>query len=301
MTVRAAVRADAPRIAELCNAISRDVDGTADVDAQEVAGWFSWPNLAMFVLERHGRLAGYADVRDDVGALFPVDLRVHPSARATKVPDELLTTAETWAAERARPGAVLRAYASDRDESMSSMLDRHGYRIVRYSFEMQIALGPDLEPPTWPEGIAVRTYDASRDEERVHQCHQEAFADAWDFRPFPLDEWRRVQLGHPRFDAQLWWLAEEGDEIAGISLNGWHVSGDPAFGWIGALAVRRRWRRRGLGLALLRHSFADFFRRGATRVGLGVDAANPTGAVRLYERAGMRPVRRNVTYERALA
>ena len=51
--------------------------------------------------------------------------------------------------------------------------------------------------------------------------------------------------------------------------------------------MRRPWRRRGLGLALLLHSFRDFAARGATRVGLGVDAENTTGAVGLYERAGM--------------
>jgi mycothiol synthase len=66
------------------------------------------------------------------------------------------------------------------------------------------------------------------------------------------------------------------------------------------LGVRPRWRRRGLGLALLRHTFTEYHRRGHTRVGLGVDAENVSGAVRLYERAGMRVVRRHDTYERPL-
>jgi len=44
--------------------------------------------------------------------------------------------------------------------------------------------------------------------------------------------------------------------------------------------------------------FAEFARRGCTRVSLGVDAENTTGAVALYERAGMRQVRRNDTWER---
>jgi hypothetical protein len=38
----------------------------------------------------------------------------------------------------------------------------------------------------------------------------------------------------------------------------------------------------------------EFYRRGQPRVGLGVDAQNPTGATRLYERAGM-----HVAYEAA--
>ena len=86
-----------------------------------------------------------------------------------------------------------------------------------------------------------------------------------------------------RFDPSLWWLVDDGDELAAISLNAWHFSGDPQFGWIHVLGVRPAWRRRGLATALLLHSFRDFKQRGATRVGLGVDGENTTGAVRLYE------------------
>ena len=69
-------------------------------------------------------------------------------------------------------------------------------------------------------------------------------------------------------------------------------------GWVGVLAVRRPWRRRGLGEALLRESFALFAERGKRAAGLGVDAENTTGAVALYERVGMHVVRRSDTWER---
>ena len=60
------------------------------------------------------------------------------------------------------------------------------------------------------------------------------------------------------------------------------------------------WRQRGLGLALLRHAFGEFYRRGQPRVGLGVDAQNPTGATRLYERAGMHIAYEAVAFEKEL-
>ncbi len=63
------------------------------------------------------------------------------------------------------------------------------------------------------------------------------------------------------------------------------------------MGVLREWRKHGLGLALLRHSFDEFYRRGAKSAGLGVDAENLTGATRLYEIAGMRVWRVNCTYE----
>ena len=55
--------------------------------------------------------------------------------------------------------------------------------------------------------------------------------------------------------------------------------------------MRRPWRRQGLGEALLLCSFRAFRERGYTRGTLGVDASSPTGATRLYERAGMRVYR----------
>jgi mycothiol synthase len=52
------------------------------------------------------------------------------------------------------------------------------------------------------------------------------------------------------------------------------------------IVVRERERGHGLGSALIRQGFAEFARRGVRRVGLKVDARNPTGAPRLYERLG---------------
>ena len=66
------------------------------------------------------------------------------------------------------------------------------------------------------------------------------------------------------------------------------------------LSVRRPWRRKGLGMALLYHSFGEFYRRGTRKVGLDVDSQNLTGATRLYERVGMRVNRQYDSYEKEL-
>ena len=72
---------------------------------------------------------------------------------------------------------------------------------------------------------------------------------------------------------------------------------DPEAGYVGELAVRKSWRRRGLGLALLQHAFRGFKERGKLRAVLHVDSENITGAIRLYERAGMYVDRLFHTYE----
>jgi ribosomal protein S18 acetylase RimI-like enzyme len=92
----------------------------------------------------------------------------------------------------------------------------------------------------------------------------------------------------------------DGDQIAGISLC-WPKRGpNEKIGWVGTLGVLRAWRRQGLGLALLKHSFADLQQRGKEKVGLGVDADSLTGATKLYEKAGMHVTRQFDSYEKEL-
>jgi len=92
----------------------------------------------------------------------------------------------------------------------------------------------------------------------------------------------------------------EGDQIAGMSLCSPKMTEDPDMGWVNVLGVRRPWRRRGLALALLHHTFGEFYRRGKARVGLGVDASSLTGALDLYKKAGMHPVRQYANFEKEL-
>ena len=142
----------------------------------------------------------------------------------------------------------------------------------------------------------MRTLRAG-EERRIYEVDAEAFADHWDFTETPFDEWRHWHM-EDHFDPTCWFIAEGVGEIAGISICRPEREGRPEVGWVDTLAVRRPWRRRGLGLALLLHSFRELRARGRERVGLGVDGENTTGAVRLYERAGMHVARRSDTYER---
>jgi ribosomal protein S18 acetylase RimI-like enzyme len=98
---------------------------------------------------------------------------------------------------------------------------------------------------------------------------------------------------HDSFDPACWFLAEAGGELAGVCLT-WKE------GWIKDLAVAPTARGRGLGELLLRHAFAGLYERGVRRVGLKVDAANPTSALRLYERVGMQVVKRYRSYVKKL-
>jgi len=170
--------------------------------------------------------------------------------------------------------------------------------------EIDINSGAPRGAPEWPEGIVVRAMRVGQDERAAIQAVRESFRDHWAYVEQPFEEeferWQHFMKNDKDFDPAIWFLAWDGDEVAGVSLCWPKTNGDPDMGWVGTLGVRRPWRRKGLGLALLRHSFGEFHRRGKKRVGLGVDAHSLTGATRLYEKAGMYVARVYNVYEKEL-
>jgi mycothiol synthase len=176
-------------------------------------------------------------------------------------------------------------------EKPKKLFEDMGYGYIRSSYRMLIELDGPVPEPVWPEGLNLRTYNSETDAEAVYRAVNESFRDHFGFVEEPFEEgfkrFKHFMTDYEGFDPTLWFLAMDGEEIAGISLCRPKSYDDPDLGWVGTLGVRRNWRKRGIGLALLRHSFNELYRRGKHKVGLGVDAENLTGALRLYENAGM--------------
>jgi mycothiol synthase len=262
-----------------------------------VRSWFAHEELDVFVVEEGKQLVGYCDrwrerERDRVW----FDLRSRPGDDATTT--ALLRELEQRAVPDAHPGALAITFVASVNDTLSEVLRAAGYELFRHSFRMTIALG-EAEAPVWPDGLRLTTYEPEQ-EAAIHAAHQEAFADHWEHKDEPLEEWRKWLVESPGFDPTFWFVLWDGDDVAGLSLCRIHSSGDARHGFVSVLAVRRPWRRRGLGTALLRHSFADMQQRGMTKASLGVDGENTTGAVRLYEYAGMEVERRFDAYRKKL-
>ena len=100
----------------------------------------------------------------------------------------------------------------------------------------------------------------------------------------------------------MWQVAWDGDQVAGLVLNTIYQHENEAegvkVGWLDSVATRRPWRKRGLAGALIARSLAVLRERGMETAGLGVDAENPNGALRLYESFGFRPIRRYVFFRK---
>jgi mycothiol synthase len=172
-------------------------------------------------------------------------------------------------------------------------LDARGYQLQRVFRFMQIDFEPGVPTPApeLPAGMRVRTFVRGQDERVTWEVAEESFADHWNHHPLPLEQWTQLVIeAREAFDPSCWWLAIDGDEVAGVALCDAHAPGGTDYGWVATLGVRRAWRGRGVARALLATAFTEFQRRGRHGVGLGVDAESPTGADRLYYRAGMRSI-----------
>ena len=283
-------------IIELMNRHQLAAFGEADVVADELRTWFATPTLDprrdVRLAERDGRLVGYADTeRADATDRWWSDVKVDPEADIEEVLPELVA----WLEERAGSG-IIRVWSAADDARVVDAFTRLGFAPHRHSYRMEMTLEGEERVPSWPDGISVRKF-APVDALRVYEANIEVWLDASDPIEESFDEWRRWTTERKGFDPSLWFLAFDGDELAGFSLCRQDDT-DASAGYVAILGVRRPWRRQGLGEALLIHSFAAFRDRGYTRATLGVDASSPTGATRLYERAGMRVYRDTVFLER---
>lgn len=299
MNLRAPTLNDLPVLTEFFDALERAAgEGASEA---EIRDWLTSPMLDPALDFRialaDGHIVGWCDVWDQNKTherLF-LDVRAHPPEPGTYA--LLLDWGLERAAVLAGDDAVARAWGDSRDKVFAQEVKRRGFRLLRHFFRMEIDLGEEPPAPEWPEGISVRTFRPG-EERAVYDANNETFADHWDFVPLAFDEWEEILVHFSGFDPTLWFIAEDAEEMAGYSLC--RFERRPGIGHVNILGVRSTWRRRGLGHALLLHSFRELRARGRAKADLGVDAENTTGAVRLYERAGMHVARRMDSYERAL-
>jgi len=298
------LNAVAQLIYDVCEA---DGDTTVAVTPEELKHeWhnegFTLETDAFFVKTSDGRVVGFEEFGNVQEHYYlRTDGYVHPDFKGMGIGTSLLRRVETRAREEiqfAQPDlrVFMHSTIDSKDEQGHALHKTEGYSPVRYHWRMEIKL-PDVPTvPVWPEGIEFRRFVKEDHAVAVWQAQNESFRDHWGSHDVTFEEFSHSRFDDPEYDPTLWVIAWDGDEVAGISINRFRMG----IGWIRSLGVRRPWRKKGLGLALLQHSFGEFYKRGKNTIGLGVDASNPTGATRLYQRAGMYVASEFLTYEKEL-
>ena len=294
-TARGATQDDVEPALVLYNRWSQSVIGRDEItDAQAIRREWQSPGFdpaedIRVVFAPNGRMVGYIEVWTTVKP--PVHPwmwgRVDPEYEGMGIGTWMLH----WAEQRASSALphvpdelrfAPRVGTFREAEKSKNLFEAIGYRHIRSSYHMLINMDAPVPEPEFPKGITLRTFNLETDAEAVYRADNEAFRDHFGFVEMPFEEgfqrFKHFTIELEEFDPTFWFLAMDGDQIAGFNLCRSHSYDDPDLGWVGELGVLRPWRKHGLGLALLRHSFNEFYRRGRRKVGLGVDAQNLTGA-----------------------
>lgn len=197
---------------------------------------------------------------------------------------------------------ILGSWSGDTQPGDIALLRRAGYEPARWFFDME---RPDLETipdVPLPAGFEIRPIDREL-ARKVWHADVEAFRDHWggfDGSDERLERW----LASPSTDLSLWVIAFDGDEVASGVLNSIDAEENELMGirrgWLSSVFTGREWRRRGLARALIARSLVALRDRGMESAALGVDGANPTGALALYEGLGFQVTHRSTAWRRGL-
>lgn len=315
LTARPATMSDVEAVVNVLNACSIEQIGKPRFRADEMRTDWQRPGFDLetdtwVVQSPQDELIGCAMVWDfEPHVRILVVAGVHPGHRGMGVGAALCR----WAEERGRQ-SVLKAPDGARvalwqerpaaDEASQALLREQGYQFARYSLYMLIEMDESPPEPVAPAGFTIRPFICGQEERALIHALRESFQGHWGYveRPFEeeFQDWMHL-LDNPDNDPSLWFAAVDDaeGEIVGTAFCYPAMAEDAELGWIYGLGVRRPWRRHGLALALLQHCFDALYRYGKRKAGLDMDAQN-LGAVRLYEKAGMRLERQHVIYEREL-
>jgi mycothiol synthase len=286
LTARPATRDDLDAVTGLYCAYDAAVRGFVDNEPADVLRDWEPPDFDMtagtLVLEADGRVVAYA-VRSDGDADSVADL----SLRDTGLEDRLLAWLEAF-------DAPLEHYCPDADPQLGALFARRSWTATRRFWRMRRDLDTPSPPPVWPAGVEVHDLRRPDDERPVHALVQTTREiDGEHERPF--EHWAAYLFASERFDPSLCLVATVDGRVVGAALG----QETAEYGFVRQLAVDRAHRGRGLALALLSESFRRHRERGLPATVLGVDAGNPTGALALYEKAGMRVVEQFTRWELA--
>jgi mycothiol synthase len=183
-------------------------------------------------------------------------------------------------------------------------LEALGFRPVRYGYKMARPLTEAIPEPQFPAGYTLRTLGGAEEHERWVEMFNWSFIDHWNHHPLTLEQYTH-------------WLSGPGYRPAGDLIA---VAADGTFaafcrceindednrnlgrneGWIDGLGTRRGHRKIGLGRAMLLAGMHWLKGQGLATAVLGVDAQNPTGALRLYESVGFTVLNTTETYQKDL-
>ena len=309
---------DLPDMLTLNNMV-KEVDQTGEVETlEQLAHHYNHlkncdPYRDVILSELDGKLIAYCRVswvkEEDGPYLYRSFGNIHPDFRREGLGKALLAYNQNRlreiAEENDHPSHAPRFFERWSGNTMpgtTALLEKEGYQAERYFFEMVRPIEKSIPEAPMPEGLEVRPVK-KENFRAIWEASDEAFRDHWGHVAGTEEDYQRF-LNDPDNEPELWKVAWDGDQVAGMVLNCFFEEEDKKFnrkrGWTDPICVRRPWRRRGLASSLIAQSIHMFREMGFTDTALGVDTDNPSGALNLYKRMGYENTKTWISYRKKM-
>ncbi len=322
---RPVTEGDVPQLAELSRVCGLLDHPRAAVTEEHIAlslrgARFDPVRDTMIAFDASGRAVAYGEARlpdaepaaETGGELLEVSLEgmVHPALRRRGVGRALLA----WQEARGRQllaesasalPAMLSLGGRVAHPGLAALAQGSGFGPVRWWYELERTLEGELPRREAPEGVRLIPF-SDRYSERTRAAVNDAFRDHFGFHPITRREWEE-EGALAEFSPALSCLAVAGrgtlrdpHRVVGLALSEvkraeFALRGGP-FGYLSTVGVVRDWRGRGLSSVLIAEVLHAYRAAGLGSAVLDVDAANPSGALGMYERLGFAERDRSVTY-----
>ena len=252
-SARTATKDDLETVVEIANLAAIGFMGAEDTSTDEIRiDWedddFALERDSRLVFSDNGKAVAVAEVfKNQSPPVKPyLWLRIHRGEENTCVGDYLMS----WGEESARKvidrvpkyaRVTMLTHNVSGFAPMRDLLEKHGMEIMRHSLQMRIEMEHEPTQPNWAKEMQLKPFDERSDLEAAYRAHADAFRDHFGHIEesfeygFPL--FKRYMLEDEGYDPTLWFIAWDGDEIAGFSFCRKFSHEDAQMGWVMDLGV----------------------------------------------------------------
>jgi GNAT superfamily N-acetyltransferase len=215
-----------------------------------------------------------------------------------------LANATEWMARTGNKAAIQGGCWSYQQNQID-LLIRNGFRPIRYFHSLERDLKLPIDPSPVPDEILFRPINFETDAEALHLALHDSFKDHFNPINFTMEQTNHW-ASSPDFRPDLILLAykmENGEEVEPAAIcmnhikNNYNIQHNKLEGEVGALGVRRPYRRKGIARALLTKSLSLLRDAGMETATLSVDSENPLGATDLYASVGFTQRKTAIVYQ----
>ena len=299
LVARAATEEDVTKILDIANsnllALNPSDISMGEIEGHEFVRGFSDPPITRLTkLHEEDDWQSFVTLNPDSSRKrLHLDIYTRPGART-------LAPSLDLALELARkhhPEYRLWLGVQSNDFAYKSLLENHGFTILRKYWTLEMKLPVENESSSPSLGV-IRELDLDKEDDQrtFHEVQQDAFSQHFGFMPRQFNEWSELVLrDKDETNMQAWLISVNGVPAGFVDFNDEQLHNDS--GYVHGLGVRQAFQGKGLGEALLRHAIQINSELGRSKLCLSVDAGNESGALRLYEKVGMKPISELHQYE----